>query len=100
MSYEKRLTRKGLLTTPVVFLLSLTTLLTVQYFLNKQDPYATIINMSGGQQVFFQKSFLLLQRYQNLSASPLNPESYAMYLEKPLLVESQLRQSIATIRKP
>lgn len=59
-THEKQLTFQYLLAISIVFLLSLSTLITLQYVIDKQDSYATIINISGRQRMLSQRTTLLL----------------------------------------
>ncbi len=57
---EKQLTFKYILAVSIIFILSLSTLLTLQYVVGHQDNYATVINISGRQRMLSQRTIMLL----------------------------------------
>ena len=59
-AHGKHLTYRYILAVFIIFLLSLSSLLALQYVVNKQDNYATVINISGRQRMLSQRTVMLL----------------------------------------
>ena len=59
-SHGNHLTYRYILAVSIIFLLSLSSLLALQYVVNKQDNYATAINISGRQRMLSQRTAMLL----------------------------------------
>lgn len=60
ISQGRHLTYRYILAVSIIFFLSLSTLLALQYVVNKQDNYATVINISGRQRMLSQRTAMLL----------------------------------------
>ena len=68
-SRERQLTFQYILAVSIVFILSLSTLLTLQYVVSNQDSYATVINISGRQRMLSQRTIMLLFHLYDISDS-------------------------------